>query len=273
MATGARGSGMESAGDVRTDSSLHPVGRTPRASEAIAEQLRRLIVAGEIVRGDVLEPTNTLLERFDVSRPILREAFRILESEQLISVRRGSRAGVRVLQPSAEAAIRIGGQTLQAAGATLGDLYDAQLVIEPAAVQIVAKRADPRDMIKLRAHLRRLEALLTEKDHIRLAGEFAHFHHLLVELTGNKLLTLTSGLIAHVLERHQALVRSRPAGEDAGLPAFRDPAVGVRSIAKLVRLIEAADADAAERHWCSHLEGSNRYWLDMQDRFETVRIF
>ena len=37
--------------------------------------------------------------QFGVSRPTLREAFRILEAEALISVRRGSRGGARVVAP------------------------------------------------------------------------------------------------------------------------------------------------------------------------------
>jgi len=35
------------------------------------------------------------MEQFGVSRPTLREAFRILEAETLISVRRGSESTVR----------------------------------------------------------------------------------------------------------------------------------------------------------------------------------
>lgn len=256
----------------RPEDELLPVGGAPRASEAIAEQLRRLIVTGEVVSGGVLQPATQLMRRFGVSRPTLREALRILENEQLVSVRRGSRAGVRVLEPSIDAAARISGQTLQATGATLGDLYDAQLAFEPFAARLLAQRRDPRDIVQLRAHLRTLETLLERRDRVGLAVGFARFHHLLVELTGNKVLGLTSGLIAHVLERHQALARARSLDEAEGNPGF-DPGLGVKSMRKMIRLIEAGDATAAEAHWREHLDGSNRYWLGMQDRFETISLF
>jgi len=48
-------------------------------------------VLGELREGDTLPPETTLMGQFGVSRPTLREAFRILETESLISVRRGAR--------------------------------------------------------------------------------------------------------------------------------------------------------------------------------------
>ena len=45
------------------------------------------------------------MERFGVSRPTLREAFRVLESESLISVRRGAHGGARVHLPNADVPI------------------------------------------------------------------------------------------------------------------------------------------------------------------------
>lgn len=264
---------MNATADQHAEDRLQPVGSMPRASEAIAEQLRRLIVTGEIVQGGVLAPTVQLMRRFDVSRPTLREALRILESERLVSVRRGSRSGVRVLEPTIDAAARISGQTLQASGTTIGELYDAQLAFEPYAARLLASRRDARDIGRLRAHLRTLEGFLEAKDNVGLAGGLARFHHLLVELTGNRVLGLTSGLIAHVLERHQARARRLTPGEGTGAADYPDVALGVKSIRRAIRLIEAGDADTVEAHWREHVENSNRYWLGMQDRFEAISLF
>ena len=92
-----------------------------RASERIAEELRREIIAGHPV-----DRTPALMARFGVSRPTLREAFRVLESEALIEVRHGSRRGVRPLRPAADSAARVTGQTLQALGTTIEQLYEAR---------------------------------------------------------------------------------------------------------------------------------------------------
>ena len=66
--------------------------RIPKMAELVAAHLRRQIVRGDLQEGDALPPETVLMEQFGVSRPTLREAFRVLESEALISVRRGARS-------------------------------------------------------------------------------------------------------------------------------------------------------------------------------------
>jgi DNA-binding FadR family transcriptional regulator len=54
----------------------------------IADSVRRRILAGELNDGDVLPKVDDLLLEFPVSKPSIREAMRILETEGLLSVRR-----------------------------------------------------------------------------------------------------------------------------------------------------------------------------------------
>src|SRR3546814_19241836 len=65
--------------------------RVPKTSELVADQIRAQIVRGELQDGDSLPPEGTLMSTLGISRPTLREAFRILEAENLTRVVRGSR--------------------------------------------------------------------------------------------------------------------------------------------------------------------------------------
>src|SRR5690606_34497762 len=103
----------------------------PKTAELIAGQLRRQIVTGELKEGDALPPEASLLDAFAVSRPTLREAFRVLEAEGLISVRRGAHGGARVQTPSSRVAARYAGLVLQAQSTTLADVLDARTLLEP----------------------------------------------------------------------------------------------------------------------------------------------
>ena len=94
--------------------------RVPKAGEMVASQLRRQIVLGELKEGDQLPSESVLMEEFGVSRPTLREAFRILEAESLISVRRGSRGGARVVAPDASVAAPFVGLLLPCQNAQQG---------------------------------------------------------------------------------------------------------------------------------------------------------
>ena len=80
--------------------------RVPKVAELVAETIRNRILNGELKEGDSLPAEAQLLEAFGISRPTLREAFRVLETEKLISVSRGSRSGATVHEPKIESVSR-----------------------------------------------------------------------------------------------------------------------------------------------------------------------
>jgi DNA-binding FadR family transcriptional regulator len=250
----------------------HPAraGEPAKLANRIADELRRLIVNGQFADGDALRPTSELMAHFGVSRPTLRAALRILEGENLVRVTQGSRSGARIYKPTVGTAARVAGQTLQASGATLGDLYQAQLAVEPFAARLLAERRDSRDIVRLRAHLARMRAPMERGDAAEQNAFQARFHQLLIDLTGNKVLSLTAGLIASVLEQHHGRRVGRLSEEDRRhiTPEFRSR--GARSMSRLVGLIEAGDADAAESHWRAHLTNSTRYWMSIYDPHEFI---
>jgi DNA-binding FadR family transcriptional regulator len=129
--------------------------RVPKTSEIVADHFRAQIVKGELNEGDFLPPEGQLMTTLGISRPTLREAFRILEAESLISVIRGSRTGARVHQPSTELVSRYAGYVLQSMGATIGDLYQTRLAIEPQVVRWLATKPDRRSIGRLRAEIER----------------------------------------------------------------------------------------------------------------------
>ena len=91
-----------------------------------------------------------LLEQFGVSRPTLREAFRVLEAEGLISVRRGAHGGARVHPPNDDVAARYAGLILEHRGTTVADVYQASAILEPPCAALVARKRTPGDLKELR---------------------------------------------------------------------------------------------------------------------------
>ncbi|HRE03853.1 MAG TPA: GntR family transcriptional regulator, partial [Ilumatobacteraceae bacterium] len=63
--------------------------RQPRLAEMVADVLRQRILSGELGDGSIIGKQEELIEEFNVSKPSIREALRILETEGLISVQRG----------------------------------------------------------------------------------------------------------------------------------------------------------------------------------------
>src|SRR5215216_4502464 len=123
-------------------------GKSPKAAVAVAAGLRRRIVLGDLPEGAALPNETELMSQYEVSRPTLREALRILETESLISVKRGAGGGARVVHPEPSVAARHAATALRIQGTTLADVFTARSIIEPAAVDLLvgpgARRAGGR---------------------------------------------------------------------------------------------------------------------------------
>lgn len=229
--------------------------RVPKTAELVAAQLRRQIVRGELEEGDALPPEAELMEEFGVSRPTLREAFRVLESESLISIRRGSRGGARVHTPSTEVAARYAGLLLQYRGTTLGDVYDARLIIEPAAAGMLAESGSKKAKAKLRSLVD--EEAERWEDPGAFARLSAQLHEQLMELAGNDTLAVFASMLAEIIDLHQESVVQAGATRAA---SERERRLAVRSHRKLVDLIDAGKSAEAERHWRTHMEATREHF-------------
>jgi len=227
--------------------------RVPKTGELVASHIRSRIVRGELLEDDALPSETNLMEEFSVSRPTLREAFRILESEGLITIRRGSRGGARVQVPSTEVAANYAGLVLQHRGATVADVLNARTAIEPHAAGMVATRSDrKRSARALRKFQKDNDYEATDE---RYARTFFEFNRLLVSLTGNETLMLVTAMLEMISEAATNRV------EDFGISEARLWELHrrvTRTRAKLADLIEAGDSDAAESLWRLHLLESGR---------------
>lgn len=232
--------------------------RSPKTAELLTRRLRRMIVNGELRDGDYLPREAELMTHFGVSRPTLREAVRVLESESLVEVRRGSRTGARVRVPGPEMVARPAGLLLAVAGTTLGEVLTARLGIEPLAAWLLADHGAP-DAIE--ALVAALDALKSDIEQGQPTGPgFARFHQVVVEQSGNRALVITAGMLQEIIARHMstATKASNEADPDEVQLQFRR---AVRAYEKLIALIRAGETDEAERFWRRHLLSANESLL------------
>ena len=246
---------MTSAHSIHPPPSASNVVRVPKTAELVARTLRRQIVRGDLSEGDALPSETQLMTQFGVSRPTLREAFRVLESEALITVRRGSHGGARVHEPSGDVAARYAGLVLEHQRVRLVDVYEARAVIEPPCAGMLARRHTPRDLTRLRQAIEEAEA--ADADPAERVRRQTEFHSLIVSLAGNATVAVLSDMLRHILS---VATLSRVATV-AGLDAHEAAHQGGRSHRRLLRLVEDGDAEGAERIWRRHLEETAAYLL------------
>ncbi|MCD4533011.1 FCD domain-containing protein [Nocardioides sp. cx-169] len=251
-----------------------PVGvviRAPKTAELIATSLRGKIVRGELRPGDILPPEGELLLQFGVSRPTLREAFRILETESLIGVRRGSRGGAQVRTPDIAVATRAVGLLLQIQGTTIDDVYQARMISEPVCARLLAERRTEQDLQDLADVLSTLSAEVRSRETFYpdpdvWADQTYRFHELIVQRSGNRTLSLQGAVLQEIVASHVRSRVQRYSSDDR--PEVFERAL--LSYARLIELVEAGQAERAEEHWRAHMLAAGRYLLNDGQRNQPV---
>ena len=222
--------------------------RVPKIAELVAADVRRKIIRRELAEGNTLPGEPALMELYKVSRPTLREALRILESEGLVSVRRGAQGG-QVHVPDTAVAARHVALLMQVRDTTMEDLFAARRVIEPGAVRMLAAKPTKAIVKALRVQQELESGLLDQPAAYSTAA--TRFHELLVELAANKTLVLFTELIAEIVDRHHQATFARASGLEREYTT-----TACEHHRTVIDLIEAGDEDEAEEFWRMHIDGA-----------------
>ena len=168
---------------------MHQIVHTETLVARTARELTRLSLGSE--EGAFIGSEDDLLSRLRVSRPTLRQAAKIVESERLISVRRGIRGGFYATRPDPADAIRTLARYLRMKGGTLADiLVVSRLVSEESAVRACACE-DP----DLRRQLELIASRIDDADSpaaiIKVESELIH---LISAMSGNPAIELVMAI-------------------------------------------------------------------------------
>lgn len=162
-----------------------PAGQT--LSEHLAQQVLDLIQAEELEPGSRLPSVREMAGLFSVAPPTMREALRQLEVTGIIDIRHGS--GIYVLQNERRMMI-----TNPYAGklerATIADLLDARLLIEPYLADMAARHIDDNELDHLRDLIAQAELYLSgDANSDLMLGEInMNFHRAIAAASKNSVL-------------------------------------------------------------------------------------
>jgi len=150
----------------------------------------------------MLPKQEDLMAEFGISLPPMREALRILETEGLITVRRGNTGGAVVHQPQATKAAYMLGLVLQSRDVPVHDILNALRRLEPVCAAACAAREDRDEAVlpRLRATLEAAkDAIEDGVEYTRLARQF---HADLVACCGNETMILVIGALESLWSAH-----------------------------------------------------------------------
>jgi GntR family transcriptional regulator, transcriptional repressor for pyruvate dehydrogenase complex len=229
-----------------------------RIAETVAAELRARILAGD--EGMALPKQDELVAEFGVSSPSVREALRILETERLISVRRGNVGGAEIRRPDAGSAAYSLGLALQSARVRQEDLASALLRFEPMCAAMCAERRDRKAVVvaPLNENIARTRELI--EDGVEFTHTAREFHDIIVATTGNMTITLVvRSLVALWSVQEESWAESLTTRGEYFSEAERRSVVNVHT--RIASKIEDGDAQGAERTAAAHLEMTQRLFL------------
>jgi len=128
-----------------------------KASVAIYEQIRSKILSGELKPGDKLPSERDLIDMFQRSRPTVREALRMLENKNYVTISRGK--GTIVNKPSTDEIERTLSNLVRMNLVSVENVIDVRNICENLAISLAAQNRSAEDI----AHL---EAILVESDEV-----------------------------------------------------------------------------------------------------------
>jgi DNA-binding FadR family transcriptional regulator len=218
------------------------------AKEKLAEVMAARIYQ-DIVRqgwpvGQVLGSETGLLDRYQISRAVFREAVRLLEYHAVARMRRGPGGGLVVAEPEPQASIETMALYLEYQHSTGEDLRIVREAIELGTVAgVTARRADPQ-----------VAAWLDAAAGWPTTGSVPadRFHSELAQLAGNPVLVLFLRILSELFRRHTASHSVPPPADVAGQVA--------QAHQRILDAIVAGDGCLARHRMRRHLAKLSPWW-------------
>jgi DNA-binding FadR family transcriptional regulator len=220
--------------------------RPARLSEEVAVDVIERIVRGDLASGSTLPNETALCEYYEVSRPVLREALKVVEQKGLVRIRRGD--GTTVLPKSEWALIdssilRLLLETDESA-ILRGNMISLRRGLEAAMTVKSASRLTEADFATME---RQLEILDTASDPELLGSANVGFHDLIYAASGDD--------VARAVVRQLVGVVEELTPTTFGRDHFNESNRAHRAIYQHLR---AGDADAAGAAMADHI---STHWL------------
>ncbi|MCW1950113.1 MAG: FCD domain-containing protein [Octadecabacter sp.] len=227
-----------------------------RAADNVVRALSESIYSGELPVGAPIPSEREIVEKFQISRTVAREAVSILSSKGLIDARPRYRPVVR--QPDLDAALGVMGGLVQHMLSRPGgvkQLFDTRIFVETGLVRAAATDATKDDISNLRAALEANGECLDDSN--RFFETDVAFHGALYMIPGNPVFPAIHRSFSDWLGGQWGMMPRKPDRNRRNHDAHQ----------AIFKAILSRDPDEAEAELVSHLQDA---WAQVADTFDGV---
>ncbi|MCM3711648.1 FadR/GntR family transcriptional regulator [Sporosarcina luteola] len=215
--------------------------RRSTLSQLVLEQIVQLLMSGQLKPGDKLPAEMNLMEQFDVSRPVLREALSSLETLEIIT--RRPRGGTFVNEKVGSNPFKV---MLALSINNVPAVIEARMSLELGLVTIAAEKITDDKLELLKETIDSIQAN-PEGDYGRLDKEF---HRIIAQSANNP---VVEGMIESLLISHEKT--------DSLIP-YREPDVTVEHHLAIYEALKNRDPYEAFKQMYKHLSFVRAKLLD-----------
>ncbi len=217
-------------------------------------QIEHAIFDGALHPGDRLASERELAEQFGVSRITVRDALRVLEARGLVRVKVGASGGAFVAETNLDQVAASITTMVRLRRLTLSEVAEARTIVETAAAERAATRADDAAVARLGEEVEKGRRVIREeRPHTEASMDF---HVAIAEASHNELLSAT------VRAYRDLLVQTLHDMRDV-----RSARVTQKWHEEILEAIRARDADATRTLMQDHLQDfEKRIRLYLQSR-------
>lgn len=174
--------------------------------DATVETVRAFIDKGDLNPGDKLPSERELQEQFGVSRSILREALRVVESQGMINIIQGK--GTYVRKPGLRTVIEPVQRLINDGSITLGHLMQARKILEPQIARIACANMTDSQLLMLEKDYNEMTKYLDYPE--RYVESDKNFHSRLAVCTGNPVFIIMNWPLTNLISCFLPLFYERP---------------------------------------------------------------
>lgn len=219
-----------------------------RVSDGVREQITNLILDGKLKVGDRLPTENELARQLGVSKVPVREAMISMQQMGLLASRRGAGGGVFVCEPGPEPVGEALTLMLRLGQASISDLTQARLVIEPQVARLAAQLATPQDLARLEDTIITYQSAVERKQPRSIRD--LEFHLALADACANPVFNLILRALVPLLYNNVRLRRFQPKDRKLGIAGHRE----------IFEAVRRGDAEAAQEAMARHVAQMATFW-------------